>query len=404
MKPPNFIKMYWAFFAILVIIFLGVYIRTLDYNLPYLRNIDSYAFGRQMESIVENNGRLPPRDDLYQAPDGVEIVPAGQNFYIYSGAYSYMFFRLIFPQTSLWEFLIWFPAILASLMAIPMYFIGKLLYDKRAGVLAATFVVFDFSVMARSLGGDPDSDAIVLLIPLVVISLFLFTYKYIQKNNIDKRSLLYSIVTGLMLAVWSYTWGGYWFVIWMITGFTILIIIHEYVKKHSQKRIWSNIKPHVLSFFLIIFVWMLFTLPFIGLGFLAGTFLGPIGFSEIKEEKGEFPNVYVSVAELQNPGDARQIIQRTSPIQLDSNPLAMLISPFFLMVYSLLYLIFSYFKTGKHIETLVLLGIWFVGPFLATILAVRFSILFSAPIAIGAAIFLAKILRLSLGEDKRVAD
>src|SRR3989344_8071456 len=99
MNPPNFIKMYCAFFAILVIIFLGVYIRTLDYNLPYLRNIDSYAFGRQMEAIVENNGRLPLRDNLFLAPDGTEIVSAGQNFYIYSGAYSYMFFRLFLPQT-----------------------------------------------------------------------------------------------------------------------------------------------------------------------------------------------------------------------------------------------------------------------------------------------------------------
>jgi hypothetical protein len=35
-------------------------------------------------------------------------------------------------------------ALMAALMAIPMYYIGKILYDRRAGVLAAFFIVFDF--------------------------------------------------------------------------------------------------------------------------------------------------------------------------------------------------------------------------------------------------------------------
>jgi len=48
--------------------------------------------------------------------------------------------------------------------------------------------------------------------------------------------------------------------------------------------------------------------------------------------------------------------------------------------------------TDKHLDTLIILLIWFIGPFYATLTAVRFSILFSAPIAIGSAIILSKIL------------
>ena len=81
----------------------------------------------------------------------------------------------------------------------------------------------------------------------------------------------------------------------------------------------------------------------------------------------------------------------------------MLISPFFLMIYALIYLAYSHIRTKKHINSLILLGIWFVGPFLATIVAVRFTILFSAPMAIGAAIILSKLLRLATGEDKSLA-
>ena len=52
----------------------------------------------------------------------------------------------------------------------------------------------------------------------------------------------------------------------------------------------------------------------------------------------------------------------------------------------------------------MLLLVWFLGPFLATIVAIRFSTLFSAPLAIGSAIFLAKLIRMGTGEDKSWSD
>ncbi len=70
------------------------------------------------------------------------------------------------------------------------------------------------------------------------------------------------------------------------------------------------------------------------------------------------------------------------------------------MVYALIYLLYSYFKTKMHMDTVLLLIIWFVGPFLATILAVRFSILFSAPMAIGSGIILSKILNMLLYKEE----
>ena len=69
------------------------------------------------------------------------------------------------------------------------------------------------------------------------------------------------------------------------------------------------------------------------------------------------------------------------------------------MALSLIYLAISALmkKTG-HIDTFILLLIWFVGPLIATAIGVRFSILFAAPIAIGAAIFISKVFRIIEGE------
>ena len=81
-----------------------------------------------------------------------------------------------------------------------------------------------------------------------------------------------------------------------------------------------------------------------------------------------------------------------------------MISSFFLMIYTLLYLLYSYYKNRHHIDTVLLLIVWFVGPFLATVIAVRFATLFSAPLAIGSAIIISKIIRMATGEDKHFSD
>ncbi len=405
MNWKDFLRKYWVHITLLLIILLGIYIRTLDYNWPYLRNIDSYTFYRQMNDIIKNGGAMPNYDHLMLAPDGIqrswELYP-----YQYIGAWSYMLFHIVIPGMQLWQYLIYLPAILASLAAVPMYYIGRTLYDKKAGLLAAFFIVFDISNISRSLGGDPDSDAIVILMPLIVMALFLITYKYIEsKKAFDKKAILYSVITGIMLIVWTATWIGYWYIIWLITGMLIMKILLDFARTRKAKETWQSNKHQIFGYLTIMLIFSTVMMIQFGFGKIMYSFTGPFEFQSIKsEDNREFPNVYVSVAELQASGDIKGIIQRTSAINFAQSPLHMLISPFFLMVYGLIYLLYSYYKKEQHADTVILLLIWFIGPLLATITAVRFSMLFSAPMAIGSAIFLSKILRMILGEDNKFED
>src|SRR3989344_4206980 len=161
-KFKDLMKSRWVVVAIIIIMLLSMYVRLLDYRWPYLRNIDSYVFYRWMDETVVNNGVLPTLDIYELAPVGFYRPPEWVYPYFYIGAYSYMAVNSVTPM-QLWEFLIYFPPFLATLAAIPLYFIGKMLYDRKAGVLAAFFYIFDIGNMSRSLGGDPDSDAIVIL-------------------------------------------------------------------------------------------------------------------------------------------------------------------------------------------------------------------------------------------------
>jgi len=403
-RLKTFLKKRWTVFVILIIILMGIYVRTLDYRWSYLRNIDSYMFLRQFNEIVQNGGVFPLFDPLMKVPEGEIRLP--QLFpYQYLGAYSYMLTGIFLPGLELWRFLIYFPAVLASLMAIPMYFIGKALYDRRAGVLAAFFIVFDMAIISRTLGGDPDSDGIVLLIPLIAIAVFLYAYKYVDRvKKINKGFILYSVLLGLALFLWSQSWAGYSYVFWIIGGFIIIKLLADFMKTRRIKQVWNDSK-HVIACMVIAF--LIFATPIIlflegPVKVLSGV-MGPFQFLEIKGEEGRlYPNVGVSVAELQGAGGWGDIIKRTSAIQ--DPAIVLLISPFFLMVFAMMYLIYSYYKKRQHFDTLLLLLLWFLVPFFATTFAVRFSILFSAPLAIGSAILLAKIIRLSSGEDKAIED
>ena len=117
-------RKYWVSIVVITIVMLAFYVRLLDYRWPYLRNIDSYMFYRHMDYIVQNNGVMPEHDPLILAPDGWpirhELFP-----YQYLGAYTFMFTRMFLPQLELWQYLIYFPALLASLAAIPVYYVDR---------------------------------------------------------------------------------------------------------------------------------------------------------------------------------------------------------------------------------------------------------------------------------------
>src|SRR3989344_2950131 len=395
-KLLHLIKNRWVIIAIIIIILLSMYVRLVDYRWPYLRNIDSYVFYRWMDETVQNNGILPIHDIYQLAPDGFYRPPEWIYPYFYLGSYSYMLVNSINPM-QLWEFLIYFPPFLATLAIIPLYFIGKILYDRKAGILAAFFYIFEVSNISHTVGGDPDTDAIVILVSMITMGVMLLTYKHASSaKSFDKKLTLYTVFSSIILWIWYSTWAGYWYITWLFTGFVVLKLLFTIMKRRNIKLAWHDTKYILMSFIIYMLLSFALSIPSYGDTKITSALAGPICFQSTKGEDSQFPNVYVSVAELQTSGGPKEIIERTSPL---GGPF-ILISSFFLMIYTLIYLLYSYYKNRHHIDTVLLLLVWFVGPFLATVIAVRFASLFSAPLAIGSAIIISKIIRMTTGEDK----
>lgn len=390
---------FWPFLALVLIINMSIYVRLLDYHWSYLRNIDSYAFMRDMELILEN-GYMPGRDPFFVPSQGEATPQVSQGLYLYQrlGVYSYLLAAMFFSGLQLWQYLIYFPPILVSMAAIPMYYLGKYLYDRKAGVLAAFFVVFDLSNVSRSLGGDPDSDAIVIIVPLAVLALYLFTYRHVEKaKKLDTRGLVYGALVAILMVVWHQTWGGYWYSIWLITGFLLAkLLLNGFVYSRNIRAAFREMQHHFAALAYILLLFVILDFPFFGLEGIFSTVRGPFEYQAIKSEQGrEFPNVYVSVAELQESGTISDIIERTSALR---GP-PMLFSPYLLTIYALLYLGYACIRSRKHLDTAIILFLWFMGPMLATIVAVRFAMLFAAPMALGAGIILSKTLRMTVSKE-----
>jgi len=319
--------------------------------------------------------------------------------YVYMGAYSFMLARS-FLDLSLFQFLIFFPAFLASLAAIPVYFIGKMIYDRKAGVIAAFIYTFDINNLARSLGGDPDSDAIVFLTSMITIAVMLFMYKYsVNETKFSKKFFLYTAITGIVVWVWYNSWAGYWYIFWLFTGLVIMRLLFDIIETKNFAKGLHRSKFVLCSYAIyMVIAFGLAMMVFEGFGPVTSALAGPIQFQSIKGEDNQFPNVYVSVAELQQSGGVQDVIARTSVV----GGAGLLVSPFFMFVYTMIYLLYSYYKRREHIDTILLFAIWFIGPLTATVVAIRFSVLFSAPLALGSAIFLSKVIRIASGEDKGV--
>jgi asparagine N-glycosylation enzyme membrane subunit Stt3 len=259
----------------------------------------------------------------------------------------------------------------------------------------AFLVVFNPAIFMRSLGGDPDSDAMVMLIQLIAMALFMFSYKAAhesdEKRLISTRAAVFSVLAGLAMTAFALTWVGYWYMFYLITGVVLATIAVDAARRGSfgPMAIWKASKGMLISYALMAVIFFAASSAFHGPGFTWATIREPFASLQMKVESGDFPNVYVSVQEMMAGGTVSEIIQRAGTI-------------FFFLTFILCipYLIGSYISKRKHADTMILILLWAMGALFATLTAVRFSILLAIPISLGSAIVLAKIWRMALGEDK----
>jgi len=125
------------------------------------------------------------------------------------------------------------PAILGALTVIPVYFIGKKLFNRWAGIMAAILVtILPSEFLSRSLLGFTDHHVAEVLFSTVIILFLIMAVKRAREKEMSfshlmnrdweviKKPLIYILLAGIFLGIYLLAWLG---------GLMLVLIIFAYL-------------------------------------------------------------------------------------------------------------------------------------------------------------------------------
>jgi oligosaccharyl transferase (archaeosortase A-associated) len=138
------------------------------------------------------------------------------------------------------------PAILGALTIIPVYFIGKELFNRWVGVLSAGLIaIISGEFLGRSTLGYTDHHAAEALFTTVAILFLILAVKAAKQGQLSfshvkrrdwaalKKPLIYSLLTGLFLGVYLLTWVGGLLFVFLIFAYFIIQLIVDHLRNQS---------------------------------------------------------------------------------------------------------------------------------------------------------------------------
>ncbi len=139
----------------------------------------------------------------------------------------------------------YFPAILGALVTIPVFFIGKALFGRKAGLLSAALIaILPGQFLMRTLLGFTDHHAAEILFSTLTVLFLILAVKKAKQNDVSfsslrerdwgalRKPLLYSLLTGIALGLYLLSWRSGAFFVFIILVFAVL----QYAIDHLRGR------------------------------------------------------------------------------------------------------------------------------------------------------------------------
>ncbi len=289
-----------------------------DSGQTYLLAIDPYFWMRHAKNIIENGHPGDeirdgvPWDNHMYAPDG-RRVPLDM-FHAYFEVFMFKAVRIFNRDVELMSVIFFIPVIISALSVIPAFFIARKMGGNMGGFIAAMFVAIHPSFLTRTVGGFSDTDAYNVMFPLFISWFFLEALESKTRN----KTILLSALSAFLIGLYSFTWGGWWYIFDFVLISTIFYIAYySFVhKKELLRGLRSFIKQRAIKnslIFVVIFVVLsgVFVTLFTGFGRFQNFYNNPLGFARLKEVgiTTVWPNVFTTVAE-QNPASLSSVISQ----------------------------------------------------------------------------------------------
>lgn len=235
--------------GILVALFFGIalYLRiALPYDKVFvgdwikLTGRDAYYFMRHVDSLIHNFPHALTFDPYYIYPGGLSISSQSFFVYLWSGITWLVGFGSP-TQRTIDTIGVYLPAIFGSLCIIPVYFIGKELFNRWAGVLAAGLLaIAPGEFLSRSILGWADRDGLEVLLTVSTMLFLILTIKstrgkILNFNTISTdrtiiKAVIYSLVTGIFLGLYLLTWIGAFIFVFIIFIYLVIQVIVDHLR------------------------------------------------------------------------------------------------------------------------------------------------------------------------------
>jgi len=277
-------------------------------GLPYFSEMDSYYNYRLTNDYVEHGF---VGDEMVNGSewDMHRYAPTGNQINYELGiVYVTSFFHNMFPDHSVKEIAFWTGAIISTLAVIPAFIFARRLTNDWGAIVATLIIVLAPNYFAHTFPGFFDTDMFYYIFSLFFI--FFFVESIRAKNIIFK--IIFAIFSILSIGLFSISWTGYIFYIGVMGIFSIVYLIACYIfnvgdespDEYPSKIQWFIRQNALLSIVILGVIGVIGLAIFRGFSGVTGLFgslLGLLSLQSASRVVGGFPNVLVSVAEMQMP-------------------------------------------------------------------------------------------------------
>ena len=280
-------------------------------GLPYFSEMDSYYNLRLTEDYVDHgfvgdekvNGS--EWDNHRYAPDGNKIdYELG---IVYVTSYLHDLANKYYGDYSVREVAFWTGAIISSLAVIPAYIFSRRLTNDAGAIVATLIIALAPNYFAHTFPGFFDTDMFYYIFSIFFV--FFFVESIRSENWIWK--VVFAVLSIISIGIFSIQWTGWIFYVAMMGLFAVIYLIATFFFNVDEDRdSYSNVaewlihNKEFLSIVLIGVIGFAGLAVFRGVDGVLGIFSSVFGLLNLQSASvvvGGFPNVLISVAEMQMP-------------------------------------------------------------------------------------------------------
>jgi dolichyl-diphosphooligosaccharide--protein glycosyltransferase len=188
--------------------------------------------------------------DPYFLYPGGGAIGSPPFFYLLLGFFAWVFGAGSPTEKVIETVAAYLPAILGALVTVPVYFIGKELFNKKAGLLAAALIaILPGQFLWRSMLGFPDYHIAEILFSATAMMFLILALKSSKQKEISfkslwvrdwgilRRPLVYSLLGGIALGLYLLTWAGAGLFIFIIFVFAVVQYVMDHIRGRSTDYI-----------------------------------------------------------------------------------------------------------------------------------------------------------------------